>query len=217
MQILLCAATPFEIESTTNFIKKQGLNQKIDVLITGVGLVATTYTLMKQIISKRPDIMLQAGIGGCFDQAIPLSQTVAINKDTIGDLGVIENDYFRTVFELNLLSSTQSPWQEGWLTNPHAPLLEMCGLPQAAGVSVNQITTQKNMVAHFKNTLGAHVESMEGAAFHYLGLQENIPFLQVRSLSNYVGERNKAAWQLAPAIESLNTSLQEVLIKLLPA
>ena len=56
---------------------------------------------------------------------------------------------------------------------------------------------------------------MEGAALHYVGLSEKIPFLQMRSLSNFVGERNKAKWMMAEAINSLNFELQRLLIKFL--
>jgi futalosine hydrolase len=58
---------------------------------------------------------------------------------------------------------------------------------------------------------------MEGAALHYIGLKENIPFLQLRSISNYVGERDKEKWQLQEAIRNVNLVLQELLTKLKPA
>ncbi len=51
---------------------------------------------------------------------------------------------------------------------------------------------------------------MEGAAFHYVCLQEKIPFLQLRAISNYVGERNKANWNLNEAIRNLNKKLIEI-------
>ncbi len=48
---------------------------------------------------------------------------------------------------------------------------------------------------------------MEGAALHYVCLQEQIPFVQIRSVSNYVGERDKTKWKMKEAIENLNTEL----------
>jgi futalosine hydrolase len=51
------------------------------------------------------------------------------------------------------------------------------------------------------------VESMEGAAFHYVCLMEKIPFLQLRGISNYVGERNKANWKIRESIDALNQQL----------
>ena len=50
---------------------------------------------------------------------------------------------------------------------------------------------------------------MEGAALHYVCLMEKIPFLQIRSISNYVGERNKRNWNMKEAIANLNKKLIE--------
>jgi futalosine hydrolase len=35
---------------------------------------------------------------------------------------------------------------------------------------------------------------MEGAALHYTCLMEKIPFMQLRSISNYIAERDKSKW-----------------------
>jgi len=64
------------------------------------------------------------------------------------------------------------------------------------------------------NEFDADIESMEGAALHYVCLQENIPFLQVRSVSNYVGERDKTKWKMKEAIHNLNTELSKLINRL---
>jgi futalosine hydrolase len=55
---------------------------------------------------------------------------------------------------------------------------------------------------------------MEGAALHYVALMEKIPFLQLRSLSNFVGERDKNKWLMKEAIINLNLELQSLILKL---
>ena len=52
---------------------------------------------------------------------------------------------------------------------------------------------------------------MEGAAFHYVCLMKNIPFLQLRAVSNYIGERDKSKWKIAEAIEEVNKACVELL------
>ena len=83
------------------------------------------------------------------------------------------------------------------------------------GVTVNEISTQTTRIHYYRDQLQSQVETMEGAALHYVALQENIPFLQVRSLSNYVGERDKSKWQLDSAITQLNLELERILSKLI--
>jgi futalosine hydrolase len=52
---------------------------------------------------------------------------------------------------------------------------------------------------------------MEGAALHYVCLMENVPFVQIRSISNYIGERNKKKWDMMDSIMNLNDSLMRII------
>ena len=52
------------------------------------------------------------------------------------------------------------------------------------------------------------VESMEGAAMHYVCLQEGISFVQIRAISNYVEPIDKSKWQMGKAIKNLNDVLK---------
>ena len=213
MDLLLCAATPFEIQPTIAFLKSDG-NHPVRVLITGVGLTAATYSLTKEVTRQKPDLILQAGIAGCLDPQFSLGDVAAIKNEIIGDLGVEEGGAFRSLFELNLLGRNDSPWQNGKLSNPDDELLSSTGLRTADGVSVNEISTNPVRIDQYRS-LGAQIESMEGAALHYVALREGIRFIQLRSLSNLAAERDKTKWKMDKAIASLNTTLQELLTKFL--
>jgi futalosine hydrolase len=63
------------------------------------------------------------------------------------------------------------------------------------------------MIKFYRNVFDPAIESMEGAALHYVCLMENIPFLQIRSISNYIGERNKKKWDMMDSIVNLNKAL----------
>ena len=65
----------------------------------------------------------------------------------------------------------------------------------------------KNKIDLYQDRYKAALESMEGAALHYICRDVNIPFIQIRSVSNYVGERNKAHWKMKEAIYQLNETL----------
>lgn len=188
-------------------------NKTIDLLITGVGLMACTYALTKEAATNRPDFILQAGVAGALQTEQPLTQVVAVKSECIGDLGVNENSGFHSLFDLKLLHAQAFPWQNGRLVNNEA-LLPSINLPVVDGVTVNEISTDEKQIAYYRNELQVQVESMEGAALHYVALQEKIPFLQIRSLSNFIGERDKSKWQLKEAVAKLNSSLQNILTKL---
>jgi futalosine hydrolase len=67
------------------------------------------------------------------------------------------------------------------------------------------------MIGFYKNKFNPVTESMEGAALHYVCLMENIPFSQLRGISNYIGERNKKKWKMKEAILKLNDELIRII------
>jgi futalosine hydrolase len=213
MQLLLCASTEFEIKPTIEFIRQENIHE-IEILITGVGMMATTYALTKTVLSKRPDFILQAGVAGCLNKNLPLTKIVIVENENIGDLGVEENGAFKTLFDLKLLDSNLLPWKNGKLSNS-IETLKSTGLTIVDGVTVNEISTNKERIEYYREQLNASVESMEGVALHYVALQEEIPFLQMRSLSNFAGERDKSKWVMDIAIANLNIELIRILTKFL--
>lgn len=212
MRILLCAATEQEIAPTIQALSLIE-NRNINLLITGVGLMASTFALTKELVTNRPHFVMQAGVAGSLQAAQPLAQVVAVKSECIGDLGVKEASTFHSLFDLKLLSTNALPWQKSRLLNRHDILLET-GLPLVDGVTVNEISTSQETITYYRDQLHVQVESMEGAALHYAALMEKIPFLQLRSLSNFIGERDKAKWKMKEAIHHLNQSLQKILTKL---
>jgi futalosine hydrolase len=212
MQLLLCAATRNEIEPTIRHIESQQL-QNIDVVITGVGITAATYAITKAIYEKKPGLVLQAGVAGSLDPALTLGSTFLVEHETIGDLGVEENGAFKTISDLNLLDQNEFPWKDGKLSNNLLPWKHLA-LRELTGITVNEISTNEERINYYRNNLGAELESLEGASLHYVALMENIPFLQLRALSNFVGERNKSKWMMQAAIADLNQELQRVISKL---
>jgi futalosine hydrolase len=211
MEVLLCAATRFEIDPTIQYLASQNI-KNIDILVTGVGLIAATYHITKAVYQKRPQLILQAGIAGALDNNLKLGSVVIIESETVGDLGVMEQGSFRSLFDMEFVQENDRPWTNARLLNASGILDEIL-LPKVKGVSINEITTLPSRIEHYKDALGGSVESMEGAALHYVGLMENIPFLQVRSLSNFVGERDKSKWHIKEAIENLNKELIPIISK----
>ena len=184
-------------------------------VITGIGAMAATYHITRAINTQKPSLMLQAGVAGCLDVDIALGTTVSVASECVGDLGVVENKIFTSVFDLGLTEQDDFPWKDARLTNPHVDILQKVALPQVNSVTVNEITTNDERIRYYRNQLNAGIESMEGAALHFVGLKEDIPFVQIRSISNYIGERDKSKWLLQKAIQKVNDHLQEVLKKLI--
>lgn len=207
MNLLLVAATEFEIAP---FLK---INSNADTLITGVGIPATIFHLAKKLITNKYDLVIQAGIAGTFNNQLSLSEVVMVKKDTFGDIGIEEKGKLNSIFETGLMDKNEFPYTNGWLVNDNA-LLEKINLHVADAITINKIGDNilQNKMASEK--FSADIESMEGAAFHYVCMQEKIKFLQLRSISNHVGERDKSKWQLKNAIINLNKELVKITEKI---
>ena len=212
MPFLLCAATEQEIAPALSQIK-QNENSDVDVLITGVGLLSTSFHLSRQLERKKYDCVIQAGVGGGLYPDMPLGKVFLVKREAVGDLGVNESGQYKSIFDLGFAGADEFPWTNGRLVNHH-PLLQENIYPAVAAVTVNEISTDATRIAYYKNDLQVVVESMEGAALHYVCLHNNQPFLQLRSLSNFVGERDKSKWQLKTAIDNMNEALLNINEKL---
>lgn len=203
MQILVISATREEIAP---FLEK---NILADHLITGVGAPSCCYYLLKRLQQKKYDLVIQAGIAGTFNADILLGTTVLVKKDLFADIGALEKSKFKSIFEMGLADKNEWPYKNGWLENEHV-ILSNSALKKVSGITVNTISDNRLVMGEYLELYKADIESMEGAAFHYVCLQENVNFLQIRTISNRVGERDKAKWKLKEAIENLNNELIKI-------
>ena len=204
MAILIVAATEFEIEP---FIQQK---KNFDILITGVGIPATIYHLTKELLTKKYEFAIQAGIAGTFTKTNSLGKVVFVKEDTFADTGIEEKGDFQTLFEKGFADKNDFPFTNGWLKNNHS-LIKKELLPVAKGITINKLTDKPSQNNFNKEKFSADIESMEGAAFHYVCLQQKINFLQLRSISNTVGERDKSKWKLKASIENLNKELIKII------
>jgi futalosine hydrolase len=210
MNIALIAATRKEILPTLTYLSERiylRKHQKVEPIITGVGLMNTTYCLTKQFSREKPTLAIQAGIAGTLHPIYAPGMVVSVKEDMVGDLGVLENEEWRDVFDLGLAEENNLPYFQKKLINPHRDLLGKLQMECVRSISVNQISTNSDSIRKMKEKYMPVIESMEGAAFHYVCLMEKIPFIQIRAISNMVGERDKSCWKLHESIKALNNEL----------
>jgi futalosine hydrolase len=214
MKLLLTAATEAELGPVLAHLQATWQSvgpghfsrgpKELQLCIAGVGMLATCYGLMKTLRINTYDFALQVGVGGSYDRDIALGDVLFISSDQYGDLGAQDHYNYLDIFELGLLSSDEPPFSDGKLLTPIQPVHEKIKLPNANALTVNTVSGNDFTAKARQEKFNCQVESMEGAAFHYVCLQENIPFAQVRAISNYVEARNKSKWMMKDAIINLN-------------
>lgn len=196
MKILVVAATKAEL---TLFYQHFNLpdgdfveSKNFDLLITGVGMVATAFALGKHLSSKY-SLVVNFGIAGSFDRNIALGTVLNITEDTFAELGAENGDEFLTISDLGF-------GENHYTSKTH----RVVNLPEAKAITMNCITGSEKSIKKLIKRLNPTIESMEGAAVFYASKQLNIDCLQIRSISNYVEPRNKDNWKIGLAIKNLN-------------
>ena len=213
MRILLVSAMLPELRQTADWLNANAPAGQVDRLITGVGQLQTAYHLLKKIYTHRPEFIIQAGIGGS-SEAADIGKIFGIHSEKLADLGVEEQTGFKSIFNLNLGDPNHFPFSNGSLINPYSRLMQWSGFTFQEGITVNEISSRSTRIHDLKQKSLSVVESMEGAALHYVCLMEKIPFLQIRSVSNILGERDKTRWKLSEALLHLNETLITFIQKL---
>ncbi len=221
MQVLLTAATPFEIAPTIDWLESSFEQQQsghfskggleLEVCVTGLGMMATAWELSRVFVHQKPGFCINAGIAGALDTALGIGDVVHVATETLADLGVEDSDgRCIDLFELGFLEKDNFPFSGGKLENPGA--LDSRFMPLVHGITVNKAHGSASSIARIRARYPeAQVESMEGAAFFFACLQAGLPFVEVRAISNHVEPRNREGWDLPLAIQNLNRVLKEML------
>ncbi len=215
MRILVVAATEAEIAPLLAALGDRSApgdritagtcaGHQLEVLISGVGMVATAAWCSRALARTRYDLGLNLGVCGSFDPALTPGMVVHVVSDCIADLGAEDDDAFLTIQELKLLGDNEFPFRDGRLVNSNPPSnAALRRLPAVNGITVNTAHGNARSIAAVVKRFKPQVESMEGAAFMYACLIHQLPFVQVRAVSNVVETRNRRAWKLAEAVQLL--------------
>lgn len=226
MNILIVSATKKEIEQILchvqskssdyeRVIKTDFFDNTITFLITGIGVYATMYHLIKILANNKFDIVINVGIAGSYSRNIKVGDVVNVVSEQIGDLGINDNGVFKTLFEMNYVSKNNFPFQEGVLMNTNEDFFKFIPkIRQVSGLTLNTCSGDLKAIQLLHQKFDVKIESMEGAAVFYVCISENKPFLELRSISNLVTFRNKENWEIMTAINNLNQTLKMLLFEI---
>lgn len=223
MRVLVVAATPAEISPFVSGLGRasvvgprvtsyEGVGHQIDVLISGVGMVATSTWCSRVLSTNKFDVALNLGVCGSFKPEIFPGSVVHVVSDRLAELGAEDGDGFLTIQEMKLLGDDEFPFTGGRLVNAAPPVLgPLSSMRPVGGITVSTVHGNDDSIARVTRRFSPDVESMEGAAFMYACLVHGVPFAQVRAISNMVERRNRATWKLEEAIANLGLVARQIL------
>lgn len=180
------------------------LRDDLSLLVAGVGTPGTIFHLTSLLASASFDRIIHVGIAGSYNPDLKLGDLAEVGEDRFADLGIDDNGNFSSVFDSGLTNPNLKPFSKGALVNP---IPKQRGLPVVKGITVNTTSGSRKLIEQWQFLYHPDIESMEGAAALFVCLQNNIPLIQIRAISNVVEPRNKDAWKMELAIQNLNNWL----------
>ena len=176
---------------------------EVDLLVTGVGMVATAAQCARALALARYDLALNVGVCGSFDPALPPGTVVHVVRDRLTELGAEDGDGFLTIEDLQLGASE--------VVNAAPPAnAALAQLRQVSAITVNTVHGHERTIADVIARCRPQVETMEGAAFMYACGLSGVPYAQLRAVSNVVERRNRAAWRMQDALAALGPVVTKV-------
>lgn len=211
-RILIVTSVTAEQEAVT-----RGLNgaEGFDVLIGGVGVAFAAASTARILATTKYDLVICAGIAGGFVGKADVASAVVATEILAADLGAETPDGFLSLDELGF-GSARIPVDIP-LAKRIAEALQVSGLPTHTGsvLTVSTVTgSSETAVAIATRVTGATAEAMEGYGVATAAQQFGIPVLEIRTISNPVGPRDRSAWRIKEALESLE-KVSSVLVEVL--
>ncbi|WP_432776177.1 futalosine hydrolase [Brevibacillus gelatini] len=192
-----------------------GADERFTVIVGGVGPASAAASTARALAESRYDLVICAGICGGFVGRAEVGSIAVASEIVCADLGAETPDGFCSVDELGF-GSARVP-VPGELAKQVERAMQSAGLPVGRGpiLTLSTVTgTAETAQALADRMPEALAEAMEGYGVAVAAQAAGVPVLEIRTVSNAIGPRNKAAWRIKDALESLqkaSTVLREVL------
>jgi futalosine hydrolase len=181
----------------------------------GVGKIAATMTLTASLAKHRPDAVVLVGICGAYPdrhlrsglQALNIHDLCMVASEVLVDDGVLTPEGFLDLAHLQLGDIGPIPC-DAELTGKISAVV---GCPLVTGATVSTGAGVDSISQAYALRSGAQIETMEGGAVAAVCRRFEVPFAQLRAVSNRTGDRNHGAWDLDGALTALDEAVGRVL------
>lgn len=203
MRVLIVVATGAEAERLRNL--------PAEVVVSGVGPVAAALATASALARRPYDLAVSAGIGGAYPGSGLVPGDLAVSSRVVqADLGARDGPAFLTLGALGLSVLPDAPHGGEFTSWPGgAALAARLGAAYGPLLTVNTATGDAQTAAELAGRVpGALTEGMEGAGVAQAAYLAGVPALEMRGVSNAVGPRDRAAWQLGKALGATRRGLE---------
>lgn len=198
--ILVVCALPEELR----FVSER---DGVEIFACGVGPVEAALGTARKLALHRYRAVVNAGIAGAFRGRAAVGDALLVSDETLADFGLEGEGQLTLPGGAALVERVRAD----------AALLAGClplRIPLGRGLTVTQVTSTDATADRLWSRYRCDVESMEGFSVLRAAAFAHIPALEVRGISNYVGDRARSEWNFAAGARAVAVALESVLDRL---
>ena len=202
--ILAVSATEMEMSALTDKLPD---HMGWSTFVCGVGPVEAGIQLSSLLArkAKLPDLIINFGIGGGYfvsseDTSVNILDVCLAKKEVLADFG-IELEKRVESLEKNLTGPVSFEFEKQLVEKASSCLTgQFNHVHQGTFLTVNCVSGTKERGEVLKRKWNGICENMEGAAAARASSLFQVPFLEVRVISNMVEDRNLSNWKIKEAV-----------------
>jgi futalosine hydrolase len=190
-------------------------DNRFTVIVGGVGAVTVAANTSKELAINKYSYVINMGIAGGFIGKVEVGSLVIANEIIAADLGTETAEGFQTLEQLELGCSRIQC--DSLLANRLVEGLSIAGITYTQGsiLTISTVTGTATIANELmrRNPM-AIAEAMEGFGAATAAKLHEVPVLEIRTISNTIGPRDRASWRIKDALDKLqqvSTVLKEVL------
>ena len=211
-EVLLVVAAPAEAKAVTAGLKsavpgpwdRYSVAPGLAMVVTGIGKANAAGATGR--FAHPNDRLLSIGVGGALSECYP-GDVVIASTSVFADEGVQTPTGFLDCdalgFPLASFAGSAVPVSEQW-TEQVATALGSLSPRRGPIATVSTCSGTDALAQQVRTRTGALAEGMEGAAIALIAHRLNLPFAEVRIISNTTGDRDRQTWDLPRALARLS-------------
>ncbi len=206
--IVIASPTSMEMATVNSF---SGLEK----IVLGVGPVSAAINLVHFLEHNRPELLLLIGICGAYpDRSVDIGDCLVADKEIFGDFGRCGGDDIVPIDIVGEEIESEFDLQQSLEGSAYCYMLPFLRdtnrLISGTFVTVCCSSMSRERACLLSRKWDAHAENMEGAAVCQVCQMYSLPVIEIRSVSNIVGEpRDK--WDISGALSVLEKEVTYLL------
>ncbi len=172
----------------------------VEVFVAGIGPVESGLAVARRLARGDVALVVDAGIAGGFPGRAAVGDAVVVVRERYADIGLEGGGALSLPDGVRL---TETVAADPVLTGR----LAEAGLIAGDGLTSACVTTTDARMQRFADAYEPTVESMEGFAVLRAATLAGIPAVEVRGVSNRVGDRATSGWDIRAGIRATERAL----------